>query len=145
MRSLLLALAFLIATPAWGYNLNLGIRDGSFLDVDESYVEWRKYETWRNTNTPEKEDWDWTAEWHTTLSLWKRFYWDTNYHMSMDSSQIRWVGLEYYMGLRIMPWLHAVKYHHSEHCADMNCGRFPVEDSYGVRVYFKTLDVKARK
>lgn len=136
MRNIIIALLAIFNTDiAWGWDL--GLTKGKFLDVDESYMEWRKYEDWRNPNTPDKHDWDWTAEFHNTVSLWKRLYWDTNFHMSMDSSQIRWVGLEYYMGIRIMPWLHVIKYHHSQHCTDMDCGKWPVEDSYGARLYFK--------
>lgn len=128
-------MALLSTEIAWGYNL--GLKDGSFIAIDEAYIEWRKYEAYRNPLTPEKDDWQWKAEFHQTVSFYKRLYWDTNFHMSMDTSQIRYGGLEYYMGLKIMPWLHAVKYHHSEHCFDVDCGKFPVEDSYGVRLYYK--------
>lgn len=132
---LLVLMTIMDSTIAWGYNL--GLKGGSFLSIDESYAEWRKYDSYRNINTPGKEDWDWTAEWHTTVSFWEKLYWNTNFHMSMDSTQIRYGGLEYYMGLKIRPWLHAVKYHHSQHCFDKECGVWPVEDSYGVRIYWK--------
>lgn len=134
-KILLVFFSLMDSTIAWGYNL--GLSDGSFLSVDESYAEFRKYESYRNTMTPGKDDWEWTTEWHNTVSIYKRVFWDSNFHMSMDSSQIRYAGLEYYLGVKIMPYLQAIKYHHSAHCLDTNCGRFPVEDSYGFRVYFK--------
>lgn len=135
LRTIIIALVLFSADIAWGLDLQLS--KGKFFDVDESYIEWRKYDSYRNLNTPGKKDWDWTAEFHNTVSVWKRFYWDTNFHMSMDTTQIRYVGFEYYMGLKVMPYLHLIKYHHSQHCTDMDCGTWPVEDSYGMRVIIK--------
>lgn len=134
LKRIVLLSAFL-STKAQAFDFHL--KDGGLFNIDESYVEWRKYEAYRNSLTPGKDDWQWTAESHNTVSIYKRFYWDTNFHLSMDSSQVRYGGLEYYMGLKIMPYLSAIKYHHSVHCFDVDCGRFPVEDSYGFRLYFK--------
>lgn len=136
LKALICILAMFDSTIAWGFDL--GLSKGSFLAVDESYIEWRKYEAYRNPYLPEKDDWQWVGEIHNTVSAWKRLYWQTNIHMSMDESQIKYGGLEYYLGVKIMPYLQAIKYHHSEHCFDKDCpSRFPVEDSYGFRLYFK--------
>lgn len=135
-RATVIALAILTSDIVWGYNL--GLKDGSFLSVDESYIEWREYESYRNPYMPDKYDWQWTGEFHNTVSIWKLLYWKTNVHMSMDETQIRYGGLEYYLGFKIMSYLHIVKFHHSQHCFDKQCvGKFPVEDGFGARVYFK--------
>ncbi len=136
MKHILIA-CFLFFNASKANAWNLGLSKSKAFNLDESYVEWRKYENWRNLNTPGKDDWDWTAEFHNTVSLWNRLYWKSNYHMSMDSTQIRYVGLEYYLGLKLTNWMHAIKYHHSQHCADLDCGQWPVEDSYGARLIFK--------
>lgn len=142
---LIILLATLDSTIAWGFNLQLDMKEP--LKVEEMYVEYRKYEAYRNTYyPPEKDDWTHTGEFHYTVSVLNRLYWQNNFHMSMDSTpQVRHGGWEYYMGLRIFKSFHLVKYHHSEHVFEDKFNRkFPVEDSYGVRVYFKTLDNRPR-
>lgn len=138
----MLIMCLIYSSAASAYDLDLeGFSKGNWLKVDESYVEYRKYEAYRNPYLPDEKGWDFRGEFHNTFSAFNRLYWDTNLHMSMDESQIRYVGLEYYLGLRVFDWLHAVKYHHSEHVLDEPAPdnrKFPVEDSYGVRVYFKT-------
>lgn len=144
MKNYLLSFLILItSSTALGYNLNLkSLESGDFLSVEEMYVEYKKYEAYRNPYyPPDKSDWTHKAEFHWTVNIGNRLYWKNNFHISMDQTpQVRHGGWEYYLGMKIFSWLDAVKYHHSEHVFEdkFKDKKFPVEDSYGVRVYFKT-------
>jgi len=139
-KTLITSMAVLFSLPANAYDLDLeGFYSGNWLSVDESYIEYRKYEAYRNPYVPD-ENWNFRGEFHNKFSAYKLVYWDVNLHMSMDESQIRYAGLEYYLGVKVTPWLDAIKYHHSEHVLEKEIPgnkRFPVEDSYGFRIYFK--------
>lgn len=136
-----IALAILISTPAKAYDLSLTeFYNGSWLNVDESYIEYRKYEHYRNPYLPDVDNWNFRGEFHNKFSLYSRLYWDTNLHMSMAGDQMRYAGLEYYIGFKIFSWFDLINYHHSEHSLDKvspNNDKFPVEDSIGFRIYFK--------
>jgi len=140
MRKILIAFFILFSTPIFAESYYGYLNKGSFLRVEELFVEYRKYEVYRNPYyPPEKNDWTHTGEFHWTVSILNRLYWENNFHMSMDETpQVRHGGWEYYMGFRVFNWLHAIKYHHSEHVfEDKFMRKFPVEDSYGIRIYFK--------
>ena len=67
----------------------------------------------------------------------KSLYFEGRLHFGMDTSpQVRSGGLEYTLGLEVLNWLDVVRYHHSEHVMEEERdARFPVVDSYGVRIY----------
>ena len=140
MKRLFLAIIFLINSKAYSFDLGLDEHYSPF-KVDEMYIEYRKYQTLRDPYYPPEKDneWDWTSEFHWKVSTFKRLYWDNNFQIRMDQSQIRHGGWEYYLGVKTFDWLDIIKYHHSQHCfeCENDKRRFPVEDSYGVRVYFK--------
>lgn len=113
------------------------------LKVDEMFVEYRKVQGLRDPYYSKEQNSNWTqvGEFHLQLSALRRVYWNNNFHLRMDQSQVRHVGWEYTMGAKVTDWFHIIKYHHSQHCTEcVRPERFPVEDSYGVRVYFKTMD-----
>ena len=140
-KKLALIGAIFSSNIAWGYELNLdGFYNGDWLKVDESYVEYRKYQDYRNAYIPNQKDWDFTGHFHTTYSAYKYVFWQTDLHLNATTSQVMYGGLEYYLGVHAMPWLDVFKYHLSEHVFDhaaFDKEHFPLEDSYGVRVYFK--------
>lgn len=134
-------LGCVFGSEAKAYDLNLdSLYNGDFLKVDQMYLEFRKYEDYRNAYLPDAKGWQFRGEFHNNLSAFSVLFWNTNLHLSMDRSQIRYVGLEYYLGLHLTPWADAIKYHHSEHVLEQEVPgnkKFPVEDSYGFRIYFK--------
>lgn len=145
MKIALFILFFICTNNAFAANYYNYINKGDFLKVEELFVEYRKYEAYRNPYYPPgKDDWTHTGEFNWTVSAFNRLYWDNKFHMSMDlTPQVRHAGWEYYLGFRVFNWFHLVKYHHSEHVMeDKFLHKFPVEDSYGFRIYFKTLDSK---
>lgn len=138
MKTLAFLLAgFLFPTQGLAYTLGL-TPESPLFGVEEAYIEHRQIEHWRNPYYPGKDDWLSTSEFHMTFHVLERLYLDNNFHISMEPGQIRHGGWEYWLGLRVHPNIHLVKHHHSEHTFDRETKpRFPVEDSYGVRVYFK--------
>lgn len=113
------------------------------LQIQDVWVEYREIQFLRDPYYPDEKDQEWTrsAEFHWNTTILKYMYWDNNFHFRMDESQVRHVGWEYYLGLHVTDWMDVVKYHHSQHCAECQMERrFPVEDSYGVRFYFKKWD-----
>ena len=111
---------------------------GDWLKLDEMYVEYRKFETYKNPYMPDQKDWQFTGEFHNKMSAFNLVYWDTNLHLSAANDRIRYVGLEYELGAHVLPWLDTFKYHHSQHMLEETTEiHFPLEDSYGFRVYFK--------
>lgn len=62
-----------------------------------------------------------------------------------DQHQFRWIGWNYNLGARILPFLEVEYEHFSKHILDKeypykNQGRFPVEDSVNVNFYFYRRD-----
>lgn len=108
------------------------------LSVDKFYIEYRNYTALRDPYFPGKEDWKRRGEFHFNLGLLNsRIYMENNLHLTMDSTQVREAGWEYTVGVRTFKWLDIVKYHHSRHSLEaVQSQRFPVEDSYGVRIFF---------
>lgn len=142
LRKVVALLMFLGSCRVYAGDYSLMLNDfytGDFLKLDEMYLETRKYDTFRNPYIPNEKHWNFISEFHNNMSFYKKIYWNTNLHMSMDEAQIRYVGLEYTMGAKVLPWMHIIKYHHSTHVLEVEKGNkaFPVEDSYGFRVYFK--------
>lgn len=138
-KSLLVIFSF-IAAPAIADNYYSYVKKGDFLKVEELFIEYRKYEAYRNPYYPPgKNDWTHTGEFHWTVSVFERLYWDNTFHISMDTTpQVRHGGWEYYTGFKVFPWFHVIKYHHSEHSFEQKQShKFPIEDSYGIRIYFK--------
>jgi hypothetical protein len=139
-KSLVVFLILIDSSIAWGESLYSKINKGEFLQVEQMYIEYKKYEAWRNPYYPVgKNDWTHGAEFAWTIGIFKRIYWDNVFHISMDETpQVRHGGWEYYLGLRVFDWLSVGRYHHSEHVFEDKFDRkFPVEDSYFVRVYLK--------
>jgi hypothetical protein len=130
----------LLLTGTIAQSTELHLLDGKFLNVDESFIEYRKYEDYRNPYITNVTDWDFTGHFHNTYSIYKIIFWQTDLHLSATKEQVRYAGLEYYLGIHILPWLDAGRYHDSEHNMDHSSEfKYPVEDSYFIRVYFKKL------
>jgi len=139
MFKFLIVILCWFSTPVFAESYYGYVKKGDFLKVEEMYMEYRKIEAWRNPYyPPEKDDWQFTNEFNWTVSMWDHLFWENKIHMSMDCCQIRHAGWQYYLGYRVFDWFSVIKYHHSEHVLENKYERrFPVEDSYGFRIYFK--------
>ena len=135
MLNKIIIVSALIASPAMAYEIE---KPASWLNIDESYVEYRKFQDYRNPYIPEEKNWDFMGNFHNTYSLFKVIYWDTDLHLAANHSQVLYGGLEYRLGIHITDNLDVFKYHASDHIFDhTETNKFPVQDSYGIRVYFK--------
>ena len=62
---------------------------------------------------------------------------------SGESDQFRLVGWNLQLGIRLTGWLWVEYDHFSKHQLDNEApGKFPVEDAFGIRVYFYKKDYK---
>jgi len=134
----------LFSTNLYAWDLGLSKREP--VSIKEMYIEYRDIETWRNPYYDGKTDWKFTSDFQSTVEIYELLYHTNKFHFSMDDTQIRHAGWEYYAGLKVTNWLKVFKYHHSEHMLEQvptdGKRKFPVEDSYGFRVDFITGDSK---
>lgn len=88
---------------------------------------------------------DWGAE--TSLewdvALYHYLFWQNNIHTSSigDNGPVKTVGWEWTAGIRVIPQLDIIAYHHSQHVLDeqpQTTQKYPVENGYGFRVHFIT-------
>lgn len=137
-------LLLLFSTNLYAYDLGLSKREP--VTIKEMYIEYRDIQNWRNPYYGAKDDWKFTSEFQSTVEVYELLYHTNKFHFSMDRSQIRHAGWEYYLGFRLTKWLRIFKYHHSEHMLEQEPEQvgniFPVEDSYGVRIDFIVGDSK---
>lgn len=76
-------------------------------------------------------------------------YWKNSVHTEGTAGQLQTVGWHYELGLRLTPYLSPFYEHHSRHRMDSTIpdynqdgrpDKFPVEDSYGIRLHFYIND-----
>jgi hypothetical protein len=79
--------------------------------------------------------------WQHELNLrwnveWGRWFMDNDITGRTANGRFRYVGWEYETGFRILPGLDVFWHHHSQHAIDWDRPKFPVTDSYGIRITF---------
>ena len=84
--------------------------------------------------------------WQHELNLkwnvgWGRWFWDNDITGRTANDRFRYVGWEYETGFRLFPGVDAIWHHHSQHAIDWEREKFPVSDSYGIRITFLGGDV----
>lgn len=138
-KQIVLAAVCAFSSPAKAWDLSVdSLYQGDWLKLNEMYVEYRKFEDYNNPYMPEQNNWQFTGEFHNKVNAFNLIFWDTNLHLSMADNRVRYVGLEYYLGAHLTPWLDVLRFHHSQHVLEQTSNvHFPLEDSYGFRVYFK--------
>lgn len=75
------------------------------------------------------------------VSLFGAAYWNNWCHTETTNGGVKTVGWQWEGGLHILPWLDMYRAHHSRHIVEESsevswpgsAGRFPVEDSIGLR------------
>jgi hypothetical protein len=78
-------------------------------------------------------DWD--------LSVWKYGYWRNELHTETAGRVPKTVGWQWELGVQVGKHLDLFRAHHSRHIMDEpgpTRDRFPVQDSYGVRIHLIT-------
>lgn len=145
------SIQYLVRWIAWAILFLLGYVLGNCvlagpLEVDYLAVETSKFEGRREASTPNtpQGDYQQRAALRWDVSLWKNIYWNNNTHCETTSGGVKTVGWLWEAGLRVTPWLDVFKAHHSQHVVDEpsqvrwegSAGKFPNEDSLGVRLIF---------
>jgi hypothetical protein len=124
-----------------------------FFELRETYMNYKQFK--EGARNPLIEDAGQNTELDRELSLFLNtnvlhyMYWDNQVYSLVDrdketgkTGQFRLVGWNFKYGLRITSFLYAEYEHFSKHLLDAKYSqyRFPVEDSYGVRLYFYQKD-----
>lgn len=92
---------------------------------------------------------EYTGEWGTearldwNISIYHYLFWKNQLHTSSigSSGAVKTVGWQWTAGIRLLPELDVIAYHHSQHIMDEEsqvAQRFPVENGYGFTVHFLT-------
>ena len=125
------------------------------LDVEDISMEASKFDCNREPMTPDIPctDYLYRMAFRVDLRLLEVGYFRNNVHTEALESQVKTVGWEYEIGLRVFPWLDIFRHHHSRHVMEgeqprvwdidrqaLREVRYPVEDSYGIRLRFWTND-----
>jgi hypothetical protein len=113
----------------------------SLLSLDHFSLTYQEFDNRRDAYVPSIENWKYRATANFDLSLLGFLYWDNKVHTEgIDSGAVKTVGWHWFTGARLTGWLDLFKEHHSYHVmeeqAPEDIGRFPVEDSIGIRVRF---------
>jgi len=85
---------------------------------------------------PEQTAWGHEVKLTADVSLW-RYFQDNQIIGRTYGDRFRYVSWEFDHGITIFPWLDLIHSHKSEHAMDIYVNKFPVRDSYGIRLHFK--------
>lgn len=130
--NLLLALCMMLSTTALAAEWRL-------LDVDQASVSFMKFKANRDPQIYSEEHFRHRVQFDLGLQFLKYGFWKNNIHLETNRSQVKTAGWEYDMGVHLGPYIDVFHHHHSRHVLDSDNdipGKFPVEDSYGVRFNF---------
>ncbi len=90
----------------------------------------------RDYLVPEQTVWDHEVSLNMKLEL-KRLWLESDLTGQTAQGRFRNMWWDYTMGLSIVPELDLVWDHRSQHLLDWEQDKFPVRDSYGIRINFK--------
>jgi hypothetical protein len=84
---------------------------------------------------PDQTSWDYETRLRWDVG-WGRWFSDNVVTGRTFNSRYRYVSWEFETGFRLINGLDAIWHHHSQHAIDLDRSKFPVIDSYGVRLTF---------
>ena len=111
------------------------------LEADEISIDYLKIADYRHGYyVDDMERFNHGANFNLNLRLCKYAFVENRLHFLGTESQIRAVGWEYRAGFDIGKYLQVFHYHHSQHILEREAAnegyRFPLENMYGVRLFF---------
>ena len=127
------------------------------LDVDQVSMQVAKFGCNRDPMIPELEcrDWRGRVAINADFRMLEVFYWKNQVHGEGTDAAFKTMGWHFELGLHVSQYLDFFYEHHSRHVLDQpdathtaydnsyQYSKFPVEDSYGIRMIFFTNPVKA--
>ena len=122
------------------------------LDIDYFGMKAARFTCNRDPMSPERncDDWKGRVSAFFNLSIIEYLYWNNEVHGEGTEAAFKSVGWHWELGIRVHPALFLYHEHHSRHLLDEDRSeelrtdeypalkRFPVEDSFGVRLNFYT-------
>lgn len=116
----------------------------SLFEAKELSLDLRKVSIKRDPYYVNKDDWYSYVGLNWDISILSYMFWDNKVFFYGDRAQVRKIGWHYDMGIRVTNQIDFYWHHESEHDADHDKadpdfperGRFPIENSYGVRLKF---------
>ena len=105
-------------------------------EVRELSLDLKRMPFQRDFIFPEQTAWGHEVKLTADVSLW-RYFQDNQIIGRTYGDRFRYVSWEFDHGFHILPWLDVIHSHKSEHAMDIYVAKFPVRDSYGVRLRFK--------
>jgi len=114
------------------------------VEARELSMDVRKISILRDGYYPGKDDWYSYVGLNWNVSSYRILYWENTVFFYGDRSQVRKIGWHYNLGAHVTNYVDFYWHHESEHDADHaqndadfpGRGRFPIENSYGIRVNF---------
>lgn len=105
-------------------------------EVRELSLDLKRMPFQRDFMFPEQLYWGHEVKLTADMSL-ERYFQDNQVIGRTYGSRFRYVAWEFDHGIHILPWLDVIHSHKSEHAIDILLVKFPVRDSYGIRLRFK--------
>ena len=105
-------------------------------EVRELSLDLKRMPFQRDFMFPEQLNWQHEVRLNADVDLW-RYFQDHKITGRTYGDRFRYVSWEFDHGFHIFPWLDVIHSHKSEHAMDRYLERFPVRDSYGIRLRFK--------
>lgn len=134
----LLYYTVMCTTLAWG-------REYKLLDVEKLDIEYLKLDPEnRDPKAPQYTgSWGYRSSILWDVSIYHFLFWENRVHTASagEGQSVKEVGWEYRAGIRIIPELDVLIYHHSQHLLDETtqiAQKFPVDNGYGFRIHFIT-------
>lgn len=120
------------------------------LDIDRINMEFARFGCNRDPIIPELDCGDWRGRTsiNADLRILSNIYWKNNIHGEGTTAAYKTMGWKFELGINISRYLDLFYLHHSRHVLDQNAAthisydgkhtmtKFPVEDSYGIRLIF---------
>lgn len=105
-------------------------------EIRELSLDLKRLPFQRDFMFPEQLNWGHEVRLNADVDLW-RYFQDNQIIGRTYNDRFRYVSWKFDHGFHIFPWLDVVHSHQSEHAMDRYLDKFPVRDSYGIRLRFK--------
>lgn len=124
----------------------LMLLDTAHAEVKEFNLDLLRLKDYRDPYYPGKDDFKSYVGLNWNVGAYDRLFWDNTVFMYSDSYQVRNVGWKFDAGLKLTDNFSLIYHHLSRHDLDHaredlefggNRPKFPIENSFGVRVDFK--------
>ena len=104
-------------------------------EVTKFQLEAKRMPFQRDYFYPDSQHWQYHLDLLWDVRFWN-FFWENDIAAKTAEERFRDVAWEYKVGVTILPQVDVLWHHRSQHALDYERDKFPVRDSYGVRINF---------